>query len=477
MRFMRGKGAIVWALALVLAGSGQVAMAAEQPDNSSATTTQPKPVESSSGGQGEPVKETQFVYSLSPWTGKEYGGTFAPRQVDTMHLMAGVDNVVNTLRSDVYYWPITQEYMADWFGFKEEVPGTLEILQGDQVVRSLQKVDYVYVFPEGAYGPETKLVTGPQAHEEFARFERLQDEYWDAVSAYYEADAEYRKKMDALLERVMKTNKPAKPEEIPTAPQQPEPPKLYVTQPVQAFIVNLPPGRYQVRLVDENGSVVEHSTKTLEVFAARRSGVGFEILPESKWTRPITSDDASAVLYMEGKRVFYLKPFAEQEYNSYSYAKMNKLHAPLEGAGLKSRWEWVHEAPLNGQTLQVLKGGQVVQEVKQEGFYVQQTPGYALGYNIVKFDPEAPGMEGRSPSFEAYRVELEASGRYKLRLVDENGNVIPGSERDIRPVNVTSGWLLYGIPFLPLLVGLIVFASRRNFWRSHKQATSTPVPA
>ncbi|NLG70387.1 MAG: hypothetical protein GX496_12655, partial [Firmicutes bacterium] len=29
----------------------------------------------------EPVKERQVVYGITPWTGKEYGGTFAPAQV------------------------------------------------------------------------------------------------------------------------------------------------------------------------------------------------------------------------------------------------------------------------------------------------------------------------------------------------------------------------------------------------------------
>ena len=117
--------------------------------------------------------------------------------------------------------------------------------------------------------------------------------------------------MDKLLERVRKTGEYAKPEEIPASPQQPEAPKLYVTSPVEAFVFELPEGKYRIRLVDPNGEVVPETQKNLVVFAPRRAGVGYEIIPESKWTRPVLSDDNSHVLYLEGRRTFYLKPSHE----------------------------------------------------------------------------------------------------------------------------------------------------------------------
>src|SRR5690625_1264677 len=39
--------------------------------------------------QGTPTREEMFVYSLSPWLGMEFGGTFAPKQADAIYLMAG----------------------------------------------------------------------------------------------------------------------------------------------------------------------------------------------------------------------------------------------------------------------------------------------------------------------------------------------------------------------------------------------------
>lgn len=426
-------------------------------------------------GQGNPIKERQFVYSLSPWTGKEWGGTFDPRQIDRMFLTAGVQNVINSLRTDVYFWAITGEYMADWFGFKEEVPGKLEVYQGDKLVASLEKTDYVYSYPEG-YGGSTQLVTGPAAQTAFQSYEKAMDDYWSAVSKYYDEYDAYQKKMDALLKRVQQTKVPAKPAEIPQAPQQAEPPKLYVTQPVQGFLVNLPAGDYRVRLVANDGKVVEGSEKRLTFFDARREGVGYEVLPESKWTRQTNSDDLSQVLYLDGRRVFYAKPFQEKEFNVYQYAKMAKLHVPLEGEGARSAWAWVHttEVPETA-TLQVLRDGQVFQEIKRQGYYVEQTPGYALGYNIVEFNPEEPSMAGREPSFEAYRVELE-SGSYQLRMVDADGQVLPGSLRSIRAVRAEPAWPLYAIPLIPMIIGLVVFGWRRSL-RPRQRSTGGHLPA
>ena len=106
-------------------------------DPSEALTQVPQEVKQ---GQGTPKKEHQFVWSLSPWTGKEFGGSFAPRQVDTIYLLADETNIMNSLRSEIYFWEITQEYMADWFGTKEEVDGTLEILKGNTVFKTVEKI-------------------------------------------------------------------------------------------------------------------------------------------------------------------------------------------------------------------------------------------------------------------------------------------------------------------------------------------------
>ncbi|HHT28367.1 MAG TPA: hypothetical protein GXZ82_14170 [Firmicutes bacterium] len=444
------------ALVLMLVLVTGMAWAAEVEPRVAQTTQVPEEVKK---GQGQPDKEVQFVYSLSPWTGSEYGGTFAPRQASTIYLMANETNILNSLRSEVYYWDITREYMADWFGFKEEVPGTLEILQGGKVVKTVEKTDYVYSYPDG-YDGRVQLVVGADAILEFERYNQLTNDYWDAVSAYYDEQAAWQATMDKLLKRVQETGVYAKPEEIPPIPEQPTPPKLYVTSPVQAFVFDLPAGQYKIRVKSPDGTIVEHSEKNLVVFESRRQGVGFQIIPESKWTRPVLSNDKSQVLYLEGRRVFYLKPFHEEEFNQYAYVKMASLHKPLEGLGTKSAWAWVHTEEIVAAKAQILKDGKVIEEIERKPFYVEQTPGYALGYKIVEWEPD-PNYPDSAPTFEAFKIELEAKGLYQMRFVDSEGNVIPGSERDIRSVNATT-WPLYILPLLPFIIGLAIFFWRRS---------------
>lgn len=411
-------------------------------------------------GQGQPEKEEQFVYSVSPWIGTNFGGTFAPRGVDTIYLIAETDSIVNTQVTEVYYWPITREYMANWFEKREEVDGVLEVLQNGSVVRRFEKTDYAYYFPEGASGPQ-ELLVGEEARRMYDDYQRRIEAYYTAVSEYYEARAEWQRQMDRIIREVQETGNYKRPEEIPSAPTQPSPLRDLVYQPRQAFIINLPAGRYEVRLRGADGQVVPGSERTLDIFAPRRTGTLYRVSPEHKWTRPFESGDPSDTFYLDGRRVFYVEPYHASEYNTYRFVKMANLHKPLEGEGTRSGWLWSRTTPVAGATLQVLKDGEVIESIPYKPYYVKQSPGYALGYQIVEFDPQAdPTLEGRSPTFHAYRVELEGDGGYELRLVDGHGNVLGGSRRAIRPVNRPSS-SLYLVSSIPLIFGLVLFTWRR----------------
>lgn len=414
-------------------------------------------------GQGTPRKERQFVYSISAYTGQGYEGSFAPQQMGTIYLMANRPAILNAQRTDVYYWPITREYMADWFGFQEEVAGKLEIVKDGKVVESLERTDYSYVYPSG-YGGRQELRLGEEALAAYEDYQNRIDAYYDAVSAYYDAYAEWQRIMGEILREVQETGVYKDPSEIPEPPTQPTPPADFAYQPRKAFIVDLPPGRYTVRVRDDAGNVVAGSEKRLDVFAARREGTGLSVLPEHKWTRGFQSDDPSDIFYLDGRRVFYIAPHQAQEFNLYKWLKMSKLHVPLEGEGMTSAWGWAHFDPITDATLQVLKDGEVVDEVRFEGYYVKQTPGSALGYEVVLAE-----AEGRAPTFSAYRVELESGdGSYQLRLVDREGNLLPGSEREVRSVR-RPGSIAYVIPLLPFGVGVGVFVWRRSKARSAKR--------
>ncbi len=412
----------------------------------------------------EPVKERQVVYGITPWTGKEYGGTFAPAQVDTLYLTASERHIVDVLETDVYYWPITQEYMADWMGYRKPVEGRLEVRQGDRVVATLERTAYTFVYPQGYFGGQVELAVGDEAHEAYDTYRRLINEYYDQVQAYRQAQEAWQQRMAEILEEVQRTGQPADPESLPEPPQQPEPPTMLAMQPSEAFLVELPAGEYTVRLVDEAGQEVAGTRKRLVVFAPRRQGVGYQIIPESKWTMPVESGDPSDTLYVSDEATFYLKAFDAREVNRYAYSRMVESARPLAGSGQRSAWQWVLGQELPEMTLEVLKDGQVVASAQPKPYYVQQTPGYALGYNIVDFDPSKPEFEGRRPSFVAYKVslQLDPGATYELRLVDGEGRVVPSSVRQVRAVRGNPVWPLYAWPAVPLVAGLVVTGWRRR---------------
>jgi len=402
------------------------------------------------------------VYGITPWTGKEYGGTFAPKGIDKIYLLAGADNVINTLETEVYFWPITNEYMANWFESREVVEGKLQILQDGKEIRVLERQPYAHFYPDGFYAGVSEILVGDAAEKKFQEYRDAIEGYWQAVNDYRQAYAEYEQRMAEILEEVSQTGKTYTEDELPKPPEQPSPPIWYVTEATEAFIVNLPVGEYVIRTIDDQGRAVDGTEKKLKVFDKRRTGVGYQIIPESKWTRPVQSDDASQILYLEGTRTMYLKAFRESEYNQHDYLKMTSLEQPLAGAGATSAYMWVHETEVPNDTkVQILQGGKVVMEAEYKPYYVKQTPGYALGYEIVEFDPEADEFAGRRPSFEAVKLELEP-GTYEIRAVDSSGRVLEGSVRDIRSVNVVPMWQLYVLSLLPLLVGLVVVVRRRR---------------
>ncbi|HHV45274.1 MAG TPA: hypothetical protein GXX57_11530, partial [Firmicutes bacterium] len=228
------------------------------------------------------------------------------------------------------------------------------------------------------------------------------------------------------------------------------------------FVVNLPAGEYRIRMLDTEGNLVPDSERKLVVYSHRRTGLGYQMRPDSRWNQFELSNDVSQVIYVKDETAFYVLPFETKQYDMFYYTRMLFLHDPLAGQGTKGLGLWVQLNEVPGLTLQVLKDGKVVQEITKKPYYVQQTPGYALGYYVVEFDPEAEGMQGRAPTFEAYKLDLsENQGTWQLRFVDEEGNVVPGSVRELRWINDQNLWVIFLATLFPLVVGAIVLVRRR----------------
>lgn len=399
-----------------------------------------------------PPKKREIVYSLSVWDGKDYAAPFYPSAYDTIYVMANYENVYSVKETLVYYWPITREYMADWDGLNKDVGENIEVLKGDQVIGTYKKVDYVFYYPKGYWGGGTQLFTGSRAREKKKEYDKAIDKYWKEVEAYYKAYDKYNKELQEFYQKIQE-GKPAG--KIPQEPKPPTAPTFYVTDVSKAYVFSLPPGKYTIRVKDKEGKIIPGTVKNLIAFSHRREGIGYNIIPESKWTYPETANDSSEIIYQYKEGTLYFQPYREWEFNEMYY---NKLSKP-QSAGRADRWVWVHMDQASKIKLRIYDKNNIFTEIRNRPYYVEQLPGSALGYNIKLLDrKESPYS---TADFYGFKFSVPPTGEYKLVAVDNKGDIIENSDRYIRPINVTDAKNIFIASFGPLIVGLVIYIIRR----------------
>ncbi|MBS1251121.1 MAG: hypothetical protein MAG451_00151 [Anaerolineales bacterium] len=414
-----------------------------------------------------PTKERQFVYGVNAFTGSEYVGTFYPTTQDTLYLLADTRSIISPRYTLVYFWPITNEYKADWDSLNETVAGALEILRQGKVLHTLSQTKYVIQHPHGLDAGEVHLYTGQEAKAQHQEFQRQRDAYRDRVWEYYQAEREYQEQ----LSQIVTQGKSEADVNIPDPPDKPEPFLFYSTGLNDGFPVELAAGAYVIRIRGADGQILPQSKRKLVVFSAQREGVGYTVVSRDKWTTPEQVDDPNQVIYVRSgstssprsANVLYFQPFLEREYNELYYTRL-KTPQSMQGRPKRrpNRWMWVHLQPKGEGHMEVLHGDRVIQSVEKKPYRVRQLPGPALGYEVVEYGAGGQS-ETRSPDFEGYRIQVEAGQpSYTLRLVEADGSVVRGSEREIRVANTQNPWLLYLAPALPLVVGASLAVWRRR---------------
>lgn len=398
--------------------------------------------------------ERQLVYGLSLFDGGQYQTTFCPKSVNTIYMVAGFDNVVTFRSTEVYFWPLTKEYMANWMELNQNLTGSLEVRRGNRVIKTISPTKFAFIYPEGG-NKATMVQTGAAAVTASQNYDAQVEAYYEQMSDYLRSEEEYRR----LVKNYLKNPKSFK-GSLPPAPREPQPPGTYVSPPDDGFILNLLPGNYRILFKDSEGKPVSGSEKALVVFPALAKGVGYEIIPEDKWTAPLKSNGPGDNLFLRNGQVIYLKPFETRQYNNHHFLKLSQLNKPSSGRGVEDRKVWTPIYPIKGQPIMtVLKNGKPVQQVKETPYIVKQRPGYALGYDILEYSPQR--FPGEKPTFSAYRIKLPSgNGRFELRLQDANGLIIKGSQRKIYNIPEPSR-LIFLAAVLPLGIGIIVKIRRR----------------
>lgn len=411
----------------------------------------------------------QFVYKMGLFDGKKIAETFLPQSEDAIYILAGENNVLSPRITLVKWWPLSGQFVAEFQELNEEVPGTLEIFSEGKKIAGGEKQEYVIFYPNTISGDLSEMYVGREAYT-------ILKEYKDPLMAYYERYDEYNRKMVAFqnafmayaekLEKQKGGGIELDPEEIraamPKMPKPPDKPDFDITGLKRDFVVNLPEGYYTVRLRGKNGTIVEGSQKELIAFSRRRAGgIGYEIIPQNRWTKRENSNDPLQTIYAVGENTLYLRGFYEDEYNELYY---RKLRNPQSQGSMK-RWIWAHIRPIKRALLAFKSQSDGIAKIPELPYLVKQTPGPKLGYKILPYTDNEKGKNVK-PSFEAHMINIRpasSSSVSSLWLQNEKGGMLDGSKRRILQVRKEGADYLYMISLFPLILGAIIIFRRRRF--------------
>ncbi len=403
-------------------------------------------------------RQNENVYTGAVYDGVGYSQTFYPNRVSTVYLLADVENVLEARLTQVYYWPLTSEYKADWGVLDQPIQGTLEILQGERLVASLQPTRYAMITDRDQVQP-TGIVSGAVADSAYQKYQAAYQEYYGVLLPKYEQDLlAYQNAAADNVQRAFQ----GKPVVQITPPNKPASPLPMVGQPGDGFILQLSVGDYQMQIRDLQGKILPGSIKKLEVFAPLRKGVEYQILPESQWTQPIISDQPGSTIYWGPDPALYLEPFEATEYHRGLY---NLLKNPQSPDGDQEGEIWIEGSPLREGQIRLLTRGQTTLALPIKEYIVNQMPGSGLGYTITEKTSPLPIDDPtiQIPSFQAIKLDSASlSTGISFQFVSPSGQVLPQSARDLRRFRPIGSLAIFIFPASSLLIGIgILFVRRR----------------
>jgi hypothetical protein len=403
-----------------------------------------------------PERQEAFVYGINAAAPDGVIGTFSPPSSDTIYILAGETSMISPRNTFIYYWPITNEYRAAWAERNVQLEGTLQITQQGQPSRTIEQTSYTIQYYSGERTPRPLLYLGEEAEAAHQRFESDRAAYQADVRAYEQARVAWLE-----LARELQREEGEQELALPPMPEPPEPLRLFSTGLNRGFPLNLPAGTYNIQTLLPDGTPQAGTARRLVVFEARRVATGYRVIPQARWTMPEeVTDPADAILGNEGG-LFYLQPHMIREYPALAYEHL--MNPQYQGDTQGAEWRWVLGEPVDGGTLEVIRNGQLIEQVPLEQYRVRQIPGSTLGYEILPYDQvEEPGSR-RAPDFEGYRIALTGDlPAYAVRLRSPGGAILIGSHRQVRALPPIALRPLLVLPLLPVFLGSVVYYLRRR---------------
>ena len=428
-----------------------------------------------------PGETEQFVYIIQPFDGRGYDHpTFCTQNSDTIYLLANMENFIEPRKSLVYFWPLSGSWQLDTDSLYEIFDGYLQV-KGDPIgTKTYSLTTYTWSRQENVYETRWKVFLDKDAETAYGQFTALRADYEKKLTTYQKELPVYEQYVKALDDEIGKQQEAGRDvsrllvqKEDLKAPVRPTPPDYYVYPLRKAFVLNLPAGKYTVQFTSPEGLIMEKSGKNLVIFNKRReNGIGYEIVPGDKWTKPEKSFTPASVLYVDGTTDLFLKPFFEDEFNDLYYNKM--LNNQGKGNHRLYRWQEIRQVP--EARIEITDNTGTARIIREMSFSIIQEPGAAPGYSIVPYNQQQAGAT--APDFKAFHIPVPAEIRYiKIRLQDKNSNYLKLSNREIRIIKKNRpAFILVIFAFLPLLVYLLIIFRRNKKLKAGGQSVLSRTP-
>ncbi len=397
----------------------------------------------------EPDRREVIVTNNRVWDGYVYQENFVPSALPDMSLLADQDNAVSFVKTQEYYWPLSRQTYVDFERQKDPVAGGLQITQGGNVVAEVSVAPFAMVYPQGAAQGQGYLLWGAEAEAAFADYQAGERAFAVKFSQAQLAQRDYERRLkEAAIARL--AGKGVQAVEPPPSP--PEPSLKLVTQPVPGLKVNLPVGEYQMQLVD-GGAPVPGTQKALHVISAEeRDVVTADVIPEERWTRPLSANDASEKIYAKPGTTFYLTLAYASHFDEAQYLSVVQPQA----VAVEGRQTWVRRRAADAKVVSMGWGQGGMQDLNLAALKVQQTEGAGFGYVVRQAKPS------EQPDLTAFAVtvpKVPGVSRGTLAAEDTNGATMRRQVVVVQPRQEALAWAL---ALLPALAGFGVMLYRRR---------------
>lgn len=386
-----------------------------------------------------PESQEQIVWGVLTSENGNYFGVFAPESCD-IFLLADVQQVLLPQRTNVYYWPITKEYKADWQSLDVPITGTMRVKNlKTGSVEMIQAVPYI-IFTDVDTGRYI-LLSGDEATQRYDDYLARRKAYLDSVSEYDTLFSKYQKEKE--------TNPNAE------APVYPEPFSEYLTAPDLGFVTSFKSGRYEITILDEGGAEVEGAKRFVDVIEPKKSDYSLVAIPERKWTYKQTIRPHEDVLYISRENEnLYLQVQEARQYNEYAYTR---FRAPQSIKGSRDRSIWVSGDFVNDVVIQYGNKEGVYKTGLQE-YRVIQNSGAKLGYQILQRD----SGDAKKADFSAFNIPVSKDDRTIVySIADPKNDTVLSQNNKI--VIVEKTFPVYS--YLLILLPLAVFFTVKRLWK------------